>query len=595
MLVSRTLQSTETRMRRALSGLLVVAMISAVGGSLWAVDRPVEKAAQAALISNETPEAPSVVAATEAFPPMVLDGDSSGPSDAAWSWFNVGLSNQLKQATGFTPIVLDAYARAAQNQSSPALVNLGYMHETGQGVPKDIVKAISYYRQAAELGNPVALYNLGRSYYTGTNGLPLDWSAARRYLDTASGEGLVAAQHLLGQLNLDQNQASNAVVWFARAAEHGFVPSMCSLASLYHYGRGAPVDLSRAIQWYRRAADSDFVPAQYQLGVIYDSGSSVQNPVMAETYLRKAAEHGHRESQYLLGQYFYRGRVMKSDMAEAYRWWTLSEMSGLEVASAARRQLMRIIAPVDLDRGRALVTAFKPVASTFRDDGVAAIQANARMTDELPSAFGAGFIVSGAGHVLTSARHVPNSSRNITVAIVGGKLRATPVKVDTALGLAIVQIQGGARSFHSLAVQTNRSSIRPGSWVFCMHMEPGSSSRDTLQPSAHRSRVVRNSGLKADPRYFTLSDRMPLSTVGAPVLDVAGQILGIVTDPAPKAYPNSGAVALSARYINDFLRNSGITAEPGMQVEERGEAAPSTPMVANNALVHVTTYSSLLP
>ena len=582
-------------MRRALSGLLVVAMISAVGGSLWAVDRPVEKAAQAALISNETPDSPSAVAVSEAFPPMVLDGDSSGPSDAAWSWFNVGLSNQLKQATGFTPIVLDAYARAAQNQSSPALVNLGYMHETGQGVPKDIVKAISYYRQAAELGNPVALYNLGRSYYTGTNGLPLDWSAARRYLDTASGEGLVAAQHLLGQLNLDQNQASNAVVWFARAAEHGFVPSMCSLASLYHYGRGAPVDLSRAIQWYRRAADSDFVPAQYQLGVIYDSGSSVQNPVIAETYLRKAAEHGHRESQYLLGQYFYRGRVMKTDMAEAYRWWTLSEMSGLEVASAARRQLMRIIAPVDLDRGRALVTAFKPVASTFRDDGVAAIQANARMTDELPSAFGAGFIVSGAGHVLTSARHVPNSSRNITVAIVGGKLRATPVKVDTALGLAIVQIQGGARSFHSLAVQTNRSSIRPGSWVFCMHMEPGSSSRDTLQPSAHRSRVVRNSGLKADPRYFTLSDRMPLSTVGAPVLDVSGQILGIVTDPAPKAYPNSGAVALSARYINDFLRNSGITAEPGMQVEERGEAAPSTPMVANNALVHVTTYSSLLP
>lgn len=286
---------------------------------------------------------------------------------------------------------------------------------------------------------------------------------------------------------------------------------------------------------------------------------------------------------------------MKSDMAEAYRWWTLSEMSGLEVASAARRQLMRIIAPVDLDRGRASVTAFKPVASTFRDDGVAAIQANARMTDELPSAFGAGFIVSGAGHVLTSARHVPNSSRNITVAIVGGKLRATPVKVDPALGLAIVQIQGGARSFHSLAVQTNRSSIRPGSWVFCMHMEPGSSSRDTLQPSAHRSRVVRNSGLKADPRYFTLSDRMPLSTVGAPVLDVSGQILGIVTDPAPKAYPNSGAVALSARYINDFLRNSGITAEPGMQVEERGEVAPSTPMVANNALVHVTTYSSLLP
>ena len=76
------------------------------------------------------------------------------------------------------------------------------------------------------------------------------------------------------------------------------------------------MDMARAIQWYRRAADSDFVPAQYQLGVIYDSGGSAQNPVMAENYLRKAAEHGHREAQYLLGQYYYRGRVMSADMAE---------------------------------------------------------------------------------------------------------------------------------------------------------------------------------------------------------------------------------------------------------------------------------------
>jgi hypothetical protein len=89
---------------------------------------------------------------------------------------------------------------------------------------------------------------------------------------------------------------------------------------------------------------------------------------------------------------------MKTDMAEAYRWWTLSEMSGLEVASGARRQLMRIIAPIDLDRGRSLVNDFRPIVSTFRDDGVAAIQADTRMTDETPTAFGAGFIVSGAGH-----------------------------------------------------------------------------------------------------------------------------------------------------------------------------------------------------
>ena len=593
-------------------GLVVILSLGAHGPMVWAADRAEVNPAEVKNPTTSPAKAPVDGVAPKVVP---IGSDSGGAtaasgapgaatiqvveyssgSDTAWSWFNVGLSNQLKQASSPNAQVVEAYSRAAQNQNSPALLNLGYLHELGQGVPKDLSKAIHYYRQAAELGNPVALYNLGRSYYTGTNGLPLDWTAARKHLEHASGEGLVAAQHLLGQLNLDQNQASNAVVWFTRAAEHGFVPSMCSLAGLYHYGRGVSTDVSRAIQWYRRAAEFDFVPAQYQLGVLYDSGNSVQNPVLAEMYLRKAALHGHRESQYLLGQYYYRGRVLKPDLAEAYRWWSLSEVAGLEVAAAARRQLLRIITPVDLDRGRALVTEFTPKPSTFHDDGIAAIQANSRLTDEPPSAFGSGFIVSPAGHVLTSAAHVPQSARSITVGIIGGKLRASPLKVDPALGLAIVQIQGGARSFHSLAIQTNRSSAVPGTWVFCMNMAPGGIARDTLQPNAHRSRILRNSGLKADPRYLTLSDRMPQGTLGAPVLDVSGQILGIVVDPAPKSSATLGAIALSARYIQEFLRAQGVSAEAGTPVEERGEAAPPPPLVANNSLVHVTSYSSPLP
>lgn len=550
------------------------------------VTPPVAAVAPAAAVAPDAdPDQPAVVKVVETAP----------PSDSSWTWFNVGLSNQLTGQVGSAPIALDAYSRAARHESSPALVNLGYLHEIGHGVPKDPARAAIYYRQAADLGNPVALYNLGRSYYTGTNGLPLDWTAARRCLEHASGEGLVAAQHLLGQLNVDQNRHTNAVVWFTRAAEHGFIPSMCSLADLYHQGRGVPQDLSRAVQWYRRAADADFVPAQYQLGVLYDSGGNVQNPVLAEIYLRKAAEHGHRESQYLMGLQYYRGRTVTADLAEAYRWWSLAETSGLEVASAARRQLMRIITPADLQRGRTLAAGFKPVPSKFRDDNVAAIQAGARLTDEMPRTQGAGFIVSGSGHVLTSTAHVPRSVQTITVGIVGGKLRASPVRVDPALGLAIVQIDGGARSFHSLAIQTNRNSTLPGTWVFCMLMEPDSNARDNLRPSAHRARIARNSGIKADPRFFTLSDRMPPTALGAVVVDVSGQIVGIVTDPAPAALPKSGAIALSARHVHEFLRANGVPVETGMTVEERGEIAPPPPMLANNSLVHITAYGSLLP
>jgi hypothetical protein len=88
---------------------------------------------------------------------------------------------------------------------------------------------------------------------------------------------------------------------------------------------------------------------------------------------------------------------------------------------------------------------------------------------------------------------------------------------------------------------------------------------------------------------------MPTTTLGAPVLDISGQIVGIVVDPAPKSSSTTGAIALSARYIQEFLRANGVSVEAGTPVEERGEAAPPPPLVANNSLVHVTSYSSQLP
>ena len=105
MSASRQKQSTGTRIRRALSGLLLGMMVSAVGGSLWAIDPPPEGAEKGALVPLKT----SSEATNELMQPVIRVIDPSGPSDTSWSWFNVGLSNQLKQASSATPVVLDAY------------------------------------------------------------------------------------------------------------------------------------------------------------------------------------------------------------------------------------------------------------------------------------------------------------------------------------------------------------------------------------------------------------------------------------------------------------------------------------------------------
>src|SRR5690606_14532200 len=45
--------------------------------------------------------------------------------------------------------------------------NIGYMYDSGHGVPQDLAEAARLYRLAADLGEPRAQYNLGLMYHDG--------------------------------------------------------------------------------------------------------------------------------------------------------------------------------------------------------------------------------------------------------------------------------------------------------------------------------------------------------------------------------------------------------------------------------------------
>lgn len=510
-------------------------------------------------------------------------------------WYNLALSNHLDHLakghlTNLTTAI-EAYRRASDADCAPALVNLGYAHDLGMGVPFDPAKAADFYQRAADLGNPVAAYNLGRKYFTGTNGLPLDWSASQRFLQRAAEDGLLAAQHLLGLLLQEQGRNVEAQGWFNLAAEHGYIPSMCSLANLVHYStKGVPQDLPRAVQWYQRAAAEDFVPAQFQLAVLFDHGLGVQNSVLAESFLRKASERGHREAQYLLGGYHYRGRVVPMDLAEAYRWWTLASASGLEVATVALRQLERILPEADRERGRRLVANFHPIASIYKDAGMAQIRANARPTSMVTLASGAGFVVSDSGHVVTCTPASNGEIGSFLVSLVGGRLSADKVTTDPTLGLCVVRVAGGGKMFHPLPLQTHRSHIMTGAWVFCAHLETGKSLQDRLKQVSLRTRIARPTGMRADPRQFCLGNRLPETFRGAAVLDDRGEVLGIVVDPDPGDSTLPGALVLTSRHLRDYLRAHGINPalapEAGPEPRD-GESAPTISPHAGNSLVSV--------
>src|SRR5436190_8733450 len=76
--------------------------------------------------------------------------------------------------------------RAAEGGNARAQTRLGFMHETGRGVPQDYVVAAMWYRDAAEQGEPGAQHLLGLLYDKGF-GVPLDLIEALKWVNLAAG------------------------------------------------------------------------------------------------------------------------------------------------------------------------------------------------------------------------------------------------------------------------------------------------------------------------------------------------------------------------------------------------------------------------
>jgi serine/threonine protein kinase len=121
-------------------------------------------------------------------------------------------------------------------------------------------KAIESFRQAASLGEPQCMDELGEIY-------------------------------------MDDN-AGEAVQWFRKAAEAGNPSGMLHLGGMYQVGIGVLVDYGPAAFWYGKAADKGNADAMYNLGRMYESGQGVaKDRKQAMERYSKAAELGNVEAK----------------------------------------------------------------------------------------------------------------------------------------------------------------------------------------------------------------------------------------------------------------------------------------------------------
>merc|ERR1712080_302261 len=111
----------------------------------------------------------------------------------------------------------------------------------------------------------------------GGDGVPIDRARAVELWQKAAAQGVVKAQHVLGN---------------------------------WHYsGQGMPADKTKALSCWRMAAEGDLVDAQFQVAqVLFDGEDGIkQDRQMALNMLHKASERNDAESSRWLSDIYARG------------------------------------------------------------------------------------------------------------------------------------------------------------------------------------------------------------------------------------------------------------------------------------------------
>src|SRR3546814_20243949 len=112
----------------------------------------------------------------------------------AWAGFADGVK---AYEAGDYKGAFDAWLPLAEGGDLAAMRNIGHLYRWGQGVDRDIDKAIAWYQRAADAGFARAQANLAAIYLQG-DGVPVDYAAACKGFEAADHQGHAAAQHHKG-------------------------------------------------------------------------------------------------------------------------------------------------------------------------------------------------------------------------------------------------------------------------------------------------------------------------------------------------------------------------------------------------------------
>lgn len=226
--------------------------------------------------------------------------------------------------------------------------SVGELVEVGQTYLRELdepEEAYHWYRAAAEQGSSVASANLGWLYEHG-HGVEQNGSEAVRWYTEAVDAGALRYSLHLAWMHMDSRlvERNRAVAehWFRYGILHGMPEAKLALGSVYYADiLGGRTELGpEAESLLLEALEEGMMYATRFLARMYLDGLGVeQDTERGLSAVRLGAGAGDSQLQVLLSRLYLEGRVLEENPVKANAWATLAAAQGEEQGQAIRQHL----------------------------------------------------------------------------------------------------------------------------------------------------------------------------------------------------------------------------------------------------------------
>lgn len=491
----------------------------------------------------------------------------------------------------------------AEEGDAQAQYYLGIMYTNGEGVPEDDRQAVYWFQKSARQGNSQSQYHLGILYANGA-GVPEDDPQAVYWFRKSAKQGDARAQFNLGVMYefgegvpKDDRQA---VYWYRQAAEQGHARAQFGLGLMYADGAGVPRDNVRAYAWFNLAAGrgdervqqlakkrkttlreemtpTQIIEAQLLNGVIADhidraAGIGRPQPVPPSSLAQPNDAQVQAPRTPAPAVSPLQGTVRQSQIYLAALGFDPGPADGL-IGKRTRTAVQHFQLRAELTPTGQITDELLRLLQT------AVTQGQERQAAEVPArpettGSGSGFVVSHTGEILTSLHAVEKCAAGATITFGDISRHAMVQAHDTDNDLALLVVDSEescawwsptcSAVFDRLASFSELPRASLGAEVAVA----GYPLKGLLAPTLNvtRGNVSSLTGLGNEAKWLQISAPVQSGNSGGPVLDNAGNVIGVVTAKlnAVRTAQETGDVpqnvnfALKGAIVRSFLEIHGI-------------------------------------